>query len=230
MSAPGVAIGIWGLVTGVAMVNRGLSVPLAIIMTFVAFAGSAQLAALPLLAVGAPLPVVWVTALLVNVRFVIFSAASRRFFAKLPWKQRLFASYLNGDVGFALFARRFGDATDAGTPHQWGYFFGGAAVNWVAWQAASVAGILLGGLAPTDWGLELAALLALVAVLIPMVTRFPAAAGVLVTGILSIVTVGMPMRLGLLVSVLAGVSVAVFADATVQRFKLREPEAPGEHV
>ena len=57
----GVTLGIsaWGLVTGVAMVKSGLSVPLALLMSFVVFAGSAQLAALPLLASGAPMWVLW---------------------------------------------------------------------------------------------------------------------------------------------------------------------------
>ncbi|MFN6121505.1 MAG: AzlC family ABC transporter permease, partial [Actinomycetes bacterium] len=54
-----VAISVWGVVTGVAMVNSGMTVPVALLMTFTVFAGSAQLEELPLLAVGAPLPVVW---------------------------------------------------------------------------------------------------------------------------------------------------------------------------
>ncbi len=76
MAPLGVAISVWGLVTGVAMVNSGLSIPMAILITLTVFAGSAQLAVLPLLATSAPLPIVWVTALLVNLRFVIFAAAS----------------------------------------------------------------------------------------------------------------------------------------------------------
>ena len=45
-----------------------------------------------------------VTATMVNMRFVIFSAASRKAFTGLPWYQRLSAGYLNGDVPFALTA------------------------------------------------------------------------------------------------------------------------------
>ena len=40
-------IGAWGLVTGVAMVKAGMSVPLAIYMSLTVYAGSAQLAVLP---------------------------------------------------------------------------------------------------------------------------------------------------------------------------------------
>ena len=67
-------IGAWGLVTGVAMVKGGLSVPLAAMMTLLVYAGSAQLAALPLLAAGAPMWVIWAAAFCVNLRFVIYSA------------------------------------------------------------------------------------------------------------------------------------------------------------
>jgi len=77
MAPLSLAIGVWGLVTGVAMVNAGMTMPGALAVTLFVYAGSAQLATLPLLAAGAPLPVVWATALLVNLRFVIFSAASR---------------------------------------------------------------------------------------------------------------------------------------------------------
>ena len=47
--------GAWGLVTGVAMVHAGLSVPLALLMILTVYAGSAQLASLPLLAAGTPM-------------------------------------------------------------------------------------------------------------------------------------------------------------------------------
>ena len=51
-----VSLGIaaWGLVTGVAMVKSGLSVPLALMMTLTVFAGSVQLTAVPLMMAGSP--------------------------------------------------------------------------------------------------------------------------------------------------------------------------------
>ena len=164
----GVAISIWAFVTGVAMVNTGMPVAIGLVMTLTVFAGSVQLAVLPLLAVGAPLPLVWVTAMIVNLRFVIFAATSRPAFVHLSLRQRLLAGYLNGDLGFALFSLRFADDPERGNPVQWGYFYGGAVVNWSIWQVASIAGLIPGGLAPASWGLEVAAYLALVAVLVPM--------------------------------------------------------------
>ena len=222
MTPLGPAIVVWGVVTGVAMVNAGLTIPGALVMTFTVFAGSAQLAVMPLLATGAPLPIVWVTALLVNLRFVIFAAASRRSFMHLPWRQRLFASYLNGDLGFALFSRKFANVDEYGNPEQWGYFYGLAFFNWVMWQAGSILGFLIGGLMPSDWGFELAAYLALLAVLLPMVKHLPAVAGVISTAVIAVMAVRLPMRLGLLLAVLVGVAVALLGEAWRDRRTSRE--------
>ena len=51
MSGASLGLAAWGLVTGVAMVNAGLSVPMALFMSFTVYAGSAQLAVLPLMSV-----------------------------------------------------------------------------------------------------------------------------------------------------------------------------------
>jgi predicted branched-subunit amino acid permease len=216
------AITVWGLVTGVAMVNSGMPVWLGILMTLIVYAGSAQLAALPLLAIGTPLPIVWVTALVVNLRFVIFAASSRAAFTGLPFRQRVLAGYVNGDLGFALFSLRFAEETERGNPQQWGYFYGVALTNWVVWEVSSIVGLLLGGLAPTEWGLELAAYLALLAVLVPLAVKLPAMVGVAVAVVLSLLTVSWPMRSGLLVAVLGGVVVAMVAEQAGERWRLAE--------
>lgn len=220
-----VAIAVWGLVTGVAMVNSGMPVWLGVLMTVTVYAGSAQLAVLPLLALGTPLPVVWVTALVVNLRFVIFAASSRAAFVALPLRQRALAGYLNGDLGFGLFSLRFADDPRRGTPEQWGYFYGVAVANWAVWQVSSLVGLLVGGLAPSAWGLELAAYLALLAVLVPLAAKLPAIAGVAVAVVLSLVTVSWPMRTGLLVAVVGGVAVAIAAEQMRERWRPARPAA-----
>ena len=103
MTGISLGIGAWGLVTGVAMVKAGLGLPLAIGMSLLVFSGSAQLAALPLIAQGAPLWVVWGTALCVNLRFVIYAAALRSHFAPFSAAQRLVLGYVTGDIGFVVF-------------------------------------------------------------------------------------------------------------------------------
>ncbi|RYY66191.1 MAG: branched-chain amino acid ABC transporter permease, partial [Comamonadaceae bacterium] len=68
-----IGIGAWGLIAGVAMAKSGMGVPLAVFMSILVYAGSAQVAAVPLIAAGAPIWVVWVTTLCVCLRFLAFS-------------------------------------------------------------------------------------------------------------------------------------------------------------
>src|SRR5580765_3879783 len=66
MLAFGPGLAAWGLVTGVAMTQSGLGVGLSILMSLTVYAGSAQLASLPLIASGAPIWVIWASAFCVN--------------------------------------------------------------------------------------------------------------------------------------------------------------------
>ena len=95
-------IGAWGLVVGVAMIKAGLTVPQALGMTLLVFAGSAQLASLPLIASHAPLWVIFATALVVNLRFVIFSAILAPHFAHLPMITLSCLVFLTVDVSVRL--------------------------------------------------------------------------------------------------------------------------------
>ena len=158
----GIAVGIaaWGLITGVAMVNSGLPVPLAVLMSLLVFAGTAQLAALPLIGSGAPIWVVWATALCVNLRFVIFSAQWRPYLTHLPRWQRARWAYFTADLNYVVFMRRFPEPRTS--PEQAPYFWGGSITNWIAWQVPSLLGIFLGDRIPTSWGLGFAGTMALV--------------------------------------------------------------------
>ena len=136
----GVALGIgaWGLVTGMAMVNSGLPVWVAVLVSLTVFAGTAQLAVTPLMASGAPIWVVWATALCLNLRFVIFSVRWRPYLAHLPRGQRALMSFFNADLNYVLFMRRFPEPRPE--PAQMPYLLGGAATNWTAWQVPSLGG------------------------------------------------------------------------------------------
>jgi predicted branched-subunit amino acid permease len=160
----GTALGIaaWALVTGVAMAQSGLPMPVLVLMSLIVFAGSAQLAALPLLAGGAPLWVVWATAACVNLRFVIFSAGWRPYFAHLPRAHRVRLAYFTADLNYVLFMRRFPEPRPA--PEQLPYFWGGVVCNWLAWQVPSLIGLGFADRIPTAWGLGFAGTLALLGI------------------------------------------------------------------
>ena len=205
----------WGLVTGVAMVKSGLSTPAALLLTFSAYAGSAQLAALPLIAAQAPLWLITLTAIVVNLRFVVYAVVTRQYFrGTTPW-QRLWLGYFVGDVMFVKFATRSQRHPD--DPHLIAYYRGAATCNWLTWQISSVIGILAAASIPAEWGLELAGTLALVALIVPLCAQRPALAGVSVAALVASFAHALPLKLGMLLGILAGIGAALVVDQLLRR-------------
>lgn len=207
----------WGLVSGMAMVKSGLTLGQALGMTFLVYAGSAQLAALPLMAANASVWVVFATAMLVNLRFVIFSAAIGPHFSHLPWYQRVWYGYFNADITIALYPQRFPPETLYQPAGKVGFFAGIGYPNWCAWQSGAVAGILLGSQIPASWGIDFAGTLALLAILIPLTMNAAALAGVAVSATIALLAAGLPYRLGLLLAVLLGMTVALIVDTITDK-------------
>lgn len=205
---PGIAA--WGLVTGVAMVKSGLGVGYALLMTLLAYAGSAQLASLPLIAAAAPVWLIGATALVTNLRFVIYGAAMRHWLSAYTPGRRAFIGYFTGDFSFVLFMNRI--EREGAFAHRDGWLFGMALSNWIAWQGASVAGIAGAAFIPTDWGLQFAGTLALLALVVPLLRHRAGAAGAAAAGVVALIGHGWPLRSGLLAGVIAGITVATLVE------------------
>lgn len=221
MAAASPGVSAWALVTGVAMAKSGLSLSAVVAMSLLVFAASAQLAAMPLMLLGAPLWVVWATAICVNLRFVIFSAQMRPLMMPLPLKWRLVAGYLTADMTFAMMVRRFGSgsgrASGPGGVDALGYFVGLSLVNWSTWNIFSLCGVFLADVIPMSWGLELAgglALLGLLATLANDWSKMLVAASAAVTGG---ATYGWPYRLGIVASVLLAICLGGLLDGFARR-------------
>jgi predicted branched-subunit amino acid permease len=214
-AAPGVLA--WGIVTGVAMVKSGLSVPWAILISLVVYAGSAQLAALPLIAAAQPVWIVALAGFVTNLRFVIYSATLRRWFDEYSPRRRLVLGYVTGDFTFAMFMNRVARAGEFA--HRDAWFLGACGFNWVLWQVASIVGIAAATAIPSEWGLQFAGTLALLALAIPACLQWPGLAGAVVAAPVAVLARGLPFGLGLVAGILAGIAAAVAVDAAVARRK-----------
>lgn len=213
----GTAIGIaaWGLITGVAMGNSGMPLPLMVLMSLLVFAGSAQLAVLPLMASGAPMWVVWGTALCVNLRFMIFSAQWRPYLVGYPLAQRLRWAYLTADLNYVMFMRRFPKPEPS--PEQPPYFWGGAITNWLAWQIPSLAGIFLADAVPVHWGIGFAGTLALLGLALSLLTDKATAVAGAVAGCAAVAAYALPLKLNIVVAIAAAVAIGLLIDHSVPR-------------
>ena len=210
--APGFAA--WGLMTGVAMVKSGMSVVESVLMTVVVYAGSAQLAAVPLLVAGAPAWVILATAFCVNLRFVVFSAHLRAYLVQLPLAQRLLTGFLTTDLSYVLFVRRFPTPTDDPGLRlsQQAYLAGNCGLCWCNWVGSSLVGIALANFIPPAWGLGFAGILALLGISFSLVSTRLRVIAALVAGTAAVATFTLPLKLNILVAIAAAVAVCLLLE------------------
>jgi predicted branched-subunit amino acid permease len=203
--SPGIAA--WGLMTGVAMVKSGLSVSEAGLMALLVFAGSSQLASLPLIIAGAPAWVILATGFCVNLRFVVFSLHLRPYLMHLPLWQRLTHGYLTADLSYVLFTRRFPvpAADAAGRTAQEAYLAGNTFVNWGSWVGASLVGIVLANWVPTHWGLGFAGILCLVGILCSLATTRLRIISAAVGGAAAVAAYTLPLKLNIVLAIAVAV-------------------------
>ncbi len=214
MVATAMGIAAWGLVTGVAMTKSGLGVPLSVMMSLLVFAGSSQLASLPLIASGAPVWVVLATAFCVNLRFVIFSAQWRPYFGHYSRARRMALSYFTADLNYVIFMRRFPQPKPS--PEQVPYFLGGVAVNWFAWQVPSMIGIFAADSIPTEWGIGFAGTLALLGLTYSMLSDRATWISAAVAGCAAVAAYALPLKMNILVAIAAAVAIGLVLDHTAR--------------
>jgi len=219
-AAPGLAA--WGLMMGVAMVKSGMSTFEALLMGAIVYAGSSQLAAIPLLSVGAPMWVILATGFCVNLRFVVFSAHLRPYVMHLPLWQRLVSGYFTTDITYVLFIQRFprqgADAAQRAA-HQ-AYLAGNCGVIWVAWVGCSVLGVVLANFVPVSWGLGFAGILALLGILCSLVSNRLRLLSAAVAGSAAVVAFALPFQLNIVVAI----AVAVAVCLTLEKSPAVEPD------
>jgi predicted branched-subunit amino acid permease len=214
---PGIAA--WGLMTGVAMVKSGMSVVEALAMTFFVYAGSSQLASIPLIVAGAPAWVILATGFCVNLRFVVFSLHLRPYLMHQPRWRRMLSGYLTADLSYALFVRHCPEpSTDPDVREgQEAYLAGTYFLTWSAWMGLSVAGIVLANLIPTAWGLGFAGVLCLVGILCAMADRPLRLLAAGLAGAVAVAVYALPLKLNIVVAIIAAVVVCYLLEKALAR-------------
>ena len=185
-AAAPIAVGVvpFGLVAGAAPVEAGLGVAESLGFSVLVFAGASQLAAIDILDNGGVVAVAVLSALMINLRFLMYSASLAPHMAEARVGPRLFVAYLLTDQAYALSLGRFTGREPIAEPRRrLRYYFGVALTFWVTWQAATLLGAIGGGSIPESIPLDFAIPLAFLALLVPAVTDRPTVAAALIGGI-----------------------------------------------
>ncbi len=193
----------FGLVVGVICAEVGLSGLQAIVMSMFVFAGVSQLIALSLLDADAILWVIVLSAAMVNLRHVIYSASLADHFKALSVRWKLLISYLLVDQTYALGIAHYDKYPDE-LYKQW-YYFGVGTLLWVGWMGAIVIGFFVGAVIPSGWSLNFIIPLMFIALIVPAIKGFPYLAAGVVGSTIAVVGVNLPHNLGLVTAILCGI-------------------------
>ncbi|MGV9797111.1 AzlC family ABC transporter permease [Mycobacterium sp. NPDC003449] len=202
-----VLIGIvpFAAVAGLAGTHNGLSVLETAGFSLLAFAGAAQIAAVDLIGDNASVGVVVATALVINLRFIVYSATLAPLFAGSGLRDRVLGSYLLVDHAVPLTLTR----TDAMSSRDRVRFYLGACLAfWLTWQICSVVGSLLGSL-PESGLVSFAVPVSFLALLAPQLTERPKLCAAAVAALVAVAGAGLPANLGMMLGTVAGLAAGV---------------------
>jgi predicted branched-subunit amino acid permease len=190
-------------------------------MAMLVFAGSSQLAAIPLLVAGAPMWIILATGFCVNLRFVVFSLHLRPYLMHLPLWERLVHGYLTADMSYVLFTRRFPHPSADPAVHlaQEAYLAGNSGLNWFAWVGASVIGVALANMIPTAWGLGFAGILCLVGILCSLASTRLRLVAATVAAVAAVLSYNLPLKLNIIVAI----AVAVLLCLSLEKLRPAPP-------
>ncbi len=195
----------FGLVAGVAAVEADIGLVGAIGFSTVVFAGASQIAAINLIGDDAPLAIAVVTALVINLRMVMYSATMAPHLGTIPRRTRTAAAYLLTDQAFAVSIVDYEQHPDRSPPEKLAVYVGAGMALWTTWQLATIAGAVGGGSIPESVPLGFAVPLAFLSLLVPAVMDRPTLVAAIVGGGMATVGARWPSNIGMPLGALAGV-------------------------
>jgi predicted branched-subunit amino acid permease len=152
--------------------------------------------------------VIILTTLIINLRFMMYSASLRQHFATAPLRWRLAIGYLTADNVYGLALGHF----DQHPENKLQYFLGAGLVVWAVWQLAVLGGVLIGAGVPASWRLEFAAPLAFIALTIPFLRERAMIVAALASGVAVIAAQGLPMRLNIVAAAAVGITAGLLFE------------------
>jgi predicted branched-subunit amino acid permease len=199
----------FGLVIGLAITESGMNPLVGWSGAWLIFGGAAQLTLVTLLGTGVAVAAAVGTALVVNARHLMYSAALAPTFQRQPRWFRWLGPYLLIDQLFALTTVR---PTDEEPDRFRTYYLAAGATFWVLWAIVVAFGLMLGPVVPEEWSLEFAIPILFIGLLVLGIEHWPELVAALAGAGVTYLAAGLPSRTGLLVGAFVGTIAGFVAE------------------
>lgn len=213
----------FGLAFGALVPAVGINGWTGVFASVTVVAGASQISIIESIKANAPAVIAVLTALIINARFALYSAALGPVFSGFPLRWKLGLAHVMTDQSAVISlqnAHRYPD------PVRRRWFVLGAALPFVlVWLAGTIVGILAGPIIPASWNIGFIVPLMFIAVMVPVLRKPEELVGLGVTAAVVLLSKGMPFGLNVLTGIVAGlIAGTLFAEAADARRARR-----GEH-
>ncbi len=210
-------LGPFGMLFGVIATEAGLDLAQVMGFSVLVIAGAAQVTALSLMNESAPVLIVVFTALAVNMRMAIYSAALVEHFGAFPLWKRAVAAYWLFDQPFAMTAVDINKNPLRSRDERFGFYLGVAIPLGILWYVVTYLGATLGDLLPTDIGMEFAIPATFLALVAPLLRSLPHLAAAFTSVAGTLVFASLPFNSGLLLAALLALIVGAEIEKRLER-------------
>lgn len=197
----------FGLVIGVSAARADIPAAAGWLTGPAIYSGSAQIATIEMLDDGAAPAVIVATALIINLRLLLYSGAIAAYWRGTPRWWRITASYLLVDPSFVVGTDGYQRHNPRDLGHR--YYLGGAIVLWLAWLTAIGLGITLGAQLPSELRLELIIPLYLVGEVVGRLDNRATRRAAVAACVVAVLALTAPLQLGIVLAIMTGLGAAL---------------------
>ena len=205
----------FGLVMGTVYIHAQVSGLEAFGMNLLVFGGASQLAAIALMLQDSSIFVVIATGLIINLRFMLYSAAFTDYVQNSNIWVKLFCTYSLTDQTYAVL--KANEHKLSSQQEVVAFYMGSAVCMLTAWHGSVFVGVVFGNFLPASLSLEYAIPLSFVALVMPTIKQKSYIYVALLAAVLSVLLKPLPYNLGLLTSALLALGFAAFLTRNSNR-------------
>lgn len=204
----------FGLISGITAANSGLSMGMTILMSVGIFAGSSQLAALQLISNNAHMLVIIYTALIINLRMMIYSLSIAPYLQKINIRWKALLSYSMTDQSYAISLVHFINNPEEDVKS---FFFSASISIWLIWQITTIAGYMMGSIIPMEWGLDFAIPLTFITILFKGVIGWSEIITIITSAIVAVAASQLPVNIGLILAAIIGIAAGTISEKLLSK-------------
>jgi predicted branched-subunit amino acid permease len=197
----------FGAVMGTVCSEAHLTFFQTISMNVLVFAGASQLAAVNLMSKNTPALVVIATGLIINLRFILYSAAMSPVVQKSNFLVKLTTSYFLTDQSYAVMTAN--ETKLKNTSEMIEFYLGSALCMVLVWQGSVIAGFIFGNFAPASWNLDYAIPLSFITLTIPTLKNKIYVAVAVFSSVVAVLLKPVPYNLGLIVTAVLAIGLSI---------------------